>query len=94
MLYEVITENSLIVVALKGSQVREIANYLLEHKKPHPLAGITIYISEDEKSVKKILIQNKPLEDKKTYYVATSDYLANGGDNMTFFTQSPKKYVV
>ncbi|AWM14530.1 5'-nucleotidase C-terminal domain-containing protein [Flavobacterium sp. NRK F10] len=91
--YEVMPfENSLIVAELKGSQIREIADYLLENRKPHPLAGITIYISEDEKSVDKILIRNKPLEDQKTYYVATSDYLANGGDNMTFFTESPKKY--
>ena len=26
------------------------------------------------------------------YYVATSDYLANGGDNMTFFKESTIKF--
>lgn len=91
--YEVMPfENSLIVAELKGSQVKEIATYLLENKKPHPLAGIKIYLSKDEKSVDKILIQNQPIQNDKIYYVATSDYLANGGDNMTFFTKSQKKY--
>ena len=33
-----------------------------------------------------------PLEENKTYYVATSDYLANGGDNMIFFRDSKIKY--
>ena len=28
----------------------------------------------------------------KIYYVATNDYLANGGDNMTFFTKNTQKY--
>ncbi|WKX75411.1 hypothetical protein [Zobellia laminariae] len=26
-----------------------------------------------------------PLEEDKTYYVATSNYLVNGGDSMVFF---------
>jgi hypothetical protein len=29
-------------------------------------------------------INNKPFEINKTYKVLTSDYLANGGDNMSF----------
>jgi hypothetical protein len=28
------------------------------------------------------------LEVSKIYYVATSDYLSNGGDNMTFFLKN------
>ncbi|MBC7439167.1 MAG: 5'-nucleotidase C-terminal domain-containing protein, partial [Flavobacterium sp.] len=32
-------ENSAVVVALKGDQVLEIANYIISEKKPHPLRG-------------------------------------------------------
>ena len=29
-------------------------------------------------------VQGQPLDEKRTYFVATSDYLSNGGDNMIF----------
>jgi 2',3'-cyclic-nucleotide 2'-phosphodiesterase (5'-nucleotidase family) len=37
-------------------------------------------------------VQGKPLELDKTYYVVTSDYLSNGGDNMTFFKKGTHRY--
>ena len=45
---------------------------------------MTFTIAKD-KSVKDILVQGKALDLNKVYYVVTSDYLSNGGDNMTFF---------
>jgi 2',3'-cyclic-nucleotide 2'-phosphodiesterase (5'-nucleotidase family) len=83
--YEVMPfENSTVVIGLKGEQIVEIANYIVSEKKPHPLAGMTFTITKDN-SVKDIQIQGKPLELEKVYYVVTSDYLSNGGDNMIFF---------
>jgi hypothetical protein len=32
------------------------------------------------------------LDKNKIYYVVTSDYLVNGGDNMLFFKKSVEKY--
>ncbi len=80
-------ENSLFVIELKGEQILEMCNYYIEGKKPHPLAGLTFTIDSDKKPIY-ILVQGKPLEISKTYSVGTSDYLANGGDNMTFFTKN------
>lgn len=77
-------ENSLIVVALNGTQILEIVDYLIITKKAQPLSGITFTISKS-KIAKNILVQGKPVEPDKIYYVATSDYLSNGGDNMIFF---------
>ena len=77
-------ENTAIVVALKGEQIEEIANYLVRVKNPHPIAGITFTIDKDYK-VKNIKVKNEVLQLDKTYYVVTSDYLSNGGDNMDFF---------
>ncbi|QBN17959.1 5'-nucleotidase C-terminal domain-containing protein [Flavobacterium nackdongense] len=84
-------ENSLVVIALKGEQVLELVNYFIATQKPHPLAGITFTIGKD-KTAKNILIQGKPLNANSLYYVATNDYLSNGGDNMTFFLKGIQKY--
>ncbi|MDQ7961940.1 5'-nucleotidase [Flavobacterium lindanitolerans] len=78
-------ENELVVVALKGQQIIEMVNYLISEKKPHPLAGMEIVLNKDASSYKSITIQGKPLDINKTYYVATNDYLYNGGDSMNFF---------
>jgi 2',3'-cyclic-nucleotide 2'-phosphodiesterase (5'-nucleotidase family) len=85
-------ENSLYVVALKGTQIRAMGTYLMTEKKAHPIYGIQFFADKNDFTVKRILVNGQPLEDEKTYYVATSDYLANGGDNMTFFQESTEKY--
>ncbi|GAK75774.1 5'-nucleotidase [Nonlabens ulvanivorans] len=36
-----------------------------------------------------VTIQNKPLDKDKIYTVATSDYLYSGGDDMSFFKDTP-----
>ena len=55
------------------------------------MSGITFTISKD-KTPKNILIQGKPLDANTTYYVVTNDYLANGGDNMSFFSKATQKF--
>lgn len=85
-------ENSVMVVGLTGLEVKELASYFLKEKKPHPLAELTIYTDSDESKVIEILVNEKTVEDTKIYYVATSDYLANGGDSMNFFRDSQIKY--
>ncbi|MDR7370487.1 5'-nucleotidase [Flavobacterium aquidurense] len=84
-------ENSLIVVALKGDQILDIVSYIIKEKKPQPLSGLTFTISKENKA-KNILVQGKPVETDKTYYVVTNDYLANGGDNMSFFLKATQKF--
>lgn len=84
-------ENSLKVVALKGSQVKEMANYIVQGKKPHPLAGITIIVDANG-IVKNVTIQDKPVENDKVYYISTIDYLIGGGDNMAFFASNEGVY--
>lgn len=91
--YEIMPfENSVTVVGLKGSDVRILADYFIKEKKPHPLAGITIYTNSDETLVTDVKINGNTIDDSNTYYVATSDYLANGGDSMNFFRDSSIKY--
>ena len=80
-------ENSLIVIAMKGEQLKEIADFMIKDKKPHPLSGMTFTIDKNGQS-KNILVNGNPLEMGKIYYVGTSDYLSNGGDNMVFFKKN------
>ena len=90
--YEVMPfENSAVVVGLKQEQIIEIANYIINEKKPHPLSGMTFTISKENQPIN-ILVQGKPLEKDKIYYVVTSDYLSNGGDNMTFFKNNVERH--
>jgi 2',3'-cyclic-nucleotide 2'-phosphodiesterase (5'-nucleotidase family) len=90
--YEIMPfENSLVVVALKGEQIFEMVDYFILTGKPHPLSGITFTIGKD-KVAKNILVQGKPIDKNTIYYVATNDYLSNGGDNMNFFNKGIQKY--
>ncbi|MES2410942.1 MAG: 5'-nucleotidase [Bacteroidota bacterium] len=90
--YEVMPfENSAIVIGLKREQLLELVNYIISEKKPHPLKGLTFTISKDNQP-KNILIKGNPLENDKVYYVVTSDYLSNGGDNMLFFKKGVAQY--
>lgn len=84
-------ENSLFVIGLKAEQIREIVTYIITTKKPHPLSGLTFTITKDNQP-KNILVQGKPLDETKIYYVGTSDYLSNGGDSMNFFKKGVEKY--
>jgi 2',3'-cyclic-nucleotide 2'-phosphodiesterase (5'-nucleotidase family) len=84
-------ENSVKIVALKGTQIREMANYIAREGRPHPLAGITITLDANEQ-VRTIAIQGRPLENDTTYYIASIDYLITGGDNMAFFAVNDGVY--
>lgn len=77
-------ENKVVVVEITTEKVKEMLHYLAEKQRAHPVSNIQITLNNDH-TLKNVLIQGKPLEKNRTYYVATSDYLANLGDNMTFF---------
>ncbi|WP_396157273.1 5'-nucleotidase C-terminal domain-containing protein [Flavobacterium sp.] len=90
--YEVMPfENNAIVIALKADQIIEMISYIISEKKPHPLQGMTFTIDNNNQP-KNILVQGKPLDDNTIYYVVTSDYLSNGGDNMLFFKKGVAQY--
>jgi len=90
--YEIMPfENSLVVIALKGEQIFELVDYFIAAKKPHPLSGITFTIGKNN-IANNILIQGKTVEKEQIYYVATNDYLANGGDSMNFFKKGVQRF--
>ena len=84
-------ENSVVVVPLKGSVLMEMTKYLKAFKKAHPISGLELVLNADN-SYKKIRVGGKPINLEKTYYVATNDYLYNGGDRMNFLKKSDTLY--
>ena len=82
-------ENSVVVCELKGRDIYELINYLTLTRKAHPISGINIVLDKNY-NLLDIKINGKKIDENKIYSVATSDYLLNGGDKMTFFSKSKK----
>lgn len=83
-------ENSIVVAALKKPQIDELLHYLSSQKKAHPVSNMTILLNKDY-TLKKATINKQQIENR-VYYIATSDYLVNGGDRMNFFKTNDSIY--
>ena len=82
--YEVMPfENELVIVKIKGSDLQGLFDYYLERKVNNPVSKLTIETKGNQ--LVKALINNETVQKDRTYYIATSDYLAMGGDYMSFF---------
>lgn len=84
-------ENSVVVVPLKGSVITEMTTYLKESRKAHPISGVELVLNADN-SYQKIRVGGKSIDPEKIYYVATNDYLYNGGDRMYFLKKTDTLY--
>ena len=78
-------ENELVLVKMKGSDLQDLFQYYLETQKNNPVSHL--YIETEAGKIIKSLVNGESLNAEKTYYIATSDYLAFGGDNMKFFNK-------
>lgn len=78
-------ENEVVVVKLKGKDLEDMFTYYLDNKTNNPVSHITIITGENK--IKTGLISGKKIEVNGDYYIATSDYLAMGGDRMYFFNK-------
>lgn len=85
-IYEVMPfENEIVIVKMTGKDVEGLFDYYMKTQKNNPVSHILI--ETDDNSISKKLINGKSVDEGKTYYIATSDYLALGGDNMFFFSK-------
>lgn len=73
-------ENELALMQLKGSMVHQLIKHHLENKNLN-FSGITASKTGKDFSA---FIDGKLVQPDSLYWVATSDYLANGGDNLGF----------
>lgn len=79
-------ENEVAVAELASDELKALIDYLAKNKVAHPIAGLQVILdAEGNLSEAKV---NGEQNQKKSYYVATSDYLIKGGDRMEFFLKA------
>jgi len=79
-------ENRLVMIELPPEKLQQLIAYLVREKRAHPFAGLRLELSGGK--LLNASINGKPIDPARTYRVATSDYLANGGDHMDFFANA------
>lgn len=83
--YEVMPfENTIALARLQGREIREMVRFLVDANRAHPIAGMRIRLDADGR-LDSVSLGGEPLDENREYWVATSNYLVNGGDNMQFF---------
>jgi 2',3'-cyclic-nucleotide 2'-phosphodiesterase (5'-nucleotidase family) len=79
MVFELLPfDNDLVIVKFTGNQVQDILNQIAI-KKGEPLSGIRMKINQNV--AEEVTINGKILAADSTYYIVSSDYLLNNGDN-------------
>ncbi|WP_373057468.1 5'-nucleotidase C-terminal domain-containing protein [Zunongwangia sp. H14] len=86
-------ENEIVVAKLSGSKVQELLQYLEDAGTAHPVSGLHIEMNDNYK-ITEATINGEPIDTHTSYYIATSDYLQQGGDNMVFFKDPQELYQV
>jgi len=86
-------ENEIVVAELSGEKVLEMLSYLENSKTAHPISGLSLEVDGNFKTLS-ATINGEPIKAEKTYFVATSDYLQQGGDSMNFFKDPINLYKI
>ena len=77
-------ENTLVVITLTGADIIELCESFAEYGA-QGIAGMRVKIIDGQ--LADVTIGGKPVNPKKTYNVATSNYLTTGADRMTALTK-------
>lgn len=77
-------ENELVILEVDSHTVAKILHYLT-HVKAQPISGFRIKAKRNGNISEK---SGNLFSNSNSHFILTSDYLANGGDNMHFFTQA------
>jgi|GEM_PF-604885 len=78
-LFEVMPfENQIVIIKLTGRQLKRVFQGFAK-KGGEPISGATCYLDKKRKQAHNILINGKPIQNKKLYHLATLDYLAETG---------------
>ena len=82
-------ENRIVVLELNGKSINKMIDYLRLVKLQHPIRGLQIKLNNDY-SLNDANIDGEIININKKYYVATTDYLLDGGDKMYFLGETTK----
>lgn len=81
-------ENELVIITLRGSSVSTLIQYIID-KGGVPVSNIIIKVADRKAS--EVKINGADFDSTKTYKIVTSDYLANGGDNLKLMNEAVNK---
>ncbi|MFW6043214.1 MAG: 5'-nucleotidase C-terminal domain-containing protein [Marinilabiliaceae bacterium] len=82
-------ENQMVILTHSGKQIRELFRHMGE-SNGDGISGASF--SFNGETVSHATINGEPLQKDARYYVATSDYLAEGGDHYNIFAEAEEKY--
>ncbi len=89
--------NEVATVELTGAQLREILQRSVSLPRPHggflQVSGLKIVVDPGDR-LAEVLVGDEPLDDAKTYLVATNAFLLEGGDGYETFTEGKHQYYV
>ncbi|HIZ00691.1 MAG TPA: 5'-nucleotidase C-terminal domain-containing protein [Candidatus Bacteroides merdipullorum] len=85
--YEILPfENTLCVMTLKGRVLRQLFENIAV-RRGEGVSGVKLVVSEDGRLLE-ASVGGQPVDDERTYTVATLDYLAEGNDGMYALRQA------
>ncbi len=86
MIFELMPfENRLTVVHLDGKTTKQFFEHMVAKGGWPVSTGVQVKVSNvDSVSVQQIMIDDAIFNEKQTYHILTSDYIANGGDQCDF----------
>jgi len=87
--------NAVVSMQLSGAQLRELLeSCLADERSVCDVSGLTVRFDlarPPGERVVGIQVGEKPIEDERSYRVATNDFLARGGDDKVVFTQGSER---
>ena len=83
-------ENEMVIVTLSGETTGKLLDFIAA-KGGVPVSGLKLTLRDT--LVVSALINGVPFDKSKSYKVVTSDYLANGGDNLSFMADALNKEI-
>lgn len=87
--YEVMPfENLMVILALDGDLMQQLFEYIGQAKNIALSNSKLVYDSNGK--LLEASIGGEPFDPMKTYHLAITDYLANGGDRMSFLIDAPR----
>lgn len=84
-------ENEMIIFTLKPADVQNLLNFIA-NAGGEPVAGLRMKIVN--KKPTEVTVNGKPLDPNKNYRILTSDYVAEGGDNVQSFKDPLEKKIL
>ena len=84
-------DNEVVLLKLSGEQFKDMLDKICE-KGGLPVGGIRMVMKGNKPF--DVFVNNEVFDEKKDYWVVTSDYLANGGDSYTFFKNAKERKIM